>query len=90
MDAGLEDDAMDVDSEDFHPMDQLYHGVDGFTLRSDYYDPMVNSTTVGPAILAGGYPTTAAHQRALEAAFTGLLELPLTGLPSNTSSSPAS
>ncbi|KAJ1656375.1 TFIIH/NER complex subunit [Dispira simplex] len=89
LDADHEDDAMDVDSEDYHPLDQLYQGVDGFTLRSDYYDPMVNFTTVGPAILAGGYPVTAAHQRALEAAFTGLLELPPTGLSPNTSPSPA-
>ncbi|RKP40151.1 CDK-activating kinase assembly factor MAT1-domain-containing protein, partial [Dimargaris cristalligena] len=83
MDQAHDDDFMDVDGEEFSPLDDQYGPVDGFTLRTDYYDPISNSLQNVQVLISGGYSATFAHERALEAAFTGLTIAPLTGLSPN-------
>ncbi|CAG8519007.1 5759_t:CDS:2 [Paraglomus occultum] len=69
---GLDREQMDDSMKDYDPVATEYADIDGYTLREKYYDPF---TEVSALSKTGGFNIKFVHERALQAAFSGICDV---------------
>ncbi|CAG8621741.1 2203_t:CDS:2 [Paraglomus brasilianum] len=69
---GLDREHLDDSMKDYNPAATEYADVDGYTLREKYYDPF---TEVLGLSKTGGFNIKFVHERALQAAFSGICDV---------------